>query len=76
MAQHMVVQLSMPAMARCRRCDAPHPASGGCANLECESGIRLALDALRNSEVNPKEKQDMRGRLMAKLGEITAHKKM
>ncbi|CAK7206990.1 hypothetical protein SEUCBS139899_009798 [Sporothrix eucalyptigena] len=76
MAQHMLVQLSMAPMSRCRRCSALHPSSGGCANLECEAGIRLALDALRSSEADPKEKQAMRKRLVTKLGEITTRKKI
>jgi hypothetical protein len=74
MAQYMVVQLSMAPIARCRRCNAPHPASGGCASLECEAGIRLALDALRSSDADPKQKQAMRKSLVAKLGDITSSK--
>lgn len=75
MAQHMVVQLSMSPIARCRRCNAPHPSSGGCANLECEAGIRLALDVLRSSDSDPKKKQAMRKNLVAKLGDMTSSKK-
>ncbi|KAL1899863.1 hypothetical protein Sste5346_002729 [Sporothrix stenoceras] len=75
MAQRMVVQLSMAPIARCRKCNQPHPASGGCANLGCEAGIRLALDALRSSDADPKQKQTMRKSLVAKLGEITSSKK-
>lgn len=76
MAQHMVVQLSMAPIARCRKCNAPHPASGGCANLECEAGIRLALDALRSSDADPSQKQVMRKSLMAKLSELSGNKKL
>lgn len=74
MAQHMVVQLSMPAISRCRRCNVQHPASSGCTNLKCEAGIRLALDGLRNSSADPKEKQAFRRTLMSRLDELTKAK--
>ena len=71
-----VDELSIPIMRRCHRCNVSYLANDGCANTECELSIRLALDALRNSDIDFYEKTAKCMDLKTKLGKIVRRARM